>query len=81
MNTTQILLLTSAMLVISCSSSTPVPVVYNTPRIELPPDPIPATNKITDNSTSAEVMKSWVSTAADFRGWNIVVRKLIENSR
>lgn len=64
-----------------CATNEPIPVVYDEPRIQLPPDPIPATNRITDHSTEGEIMKSWVSTAMDYRGWNIAVRQLIENSR
>jgi hypothetical protein len=71
----------AVMILVGCATQKPTPVVYAPPHIELPPDPIPATNRITDDSMPAEVMKSWVSTAVDFRGWNVAVRKLIENSR
>jgi hypothetical protein len=76
-----ILIFISVSLLTSCATQKPKPVVYAPPHIELPPDPIPATNKVTDASPPADVMKSWVSTAFDLRGWNIAVRKLVENSR
>lgn len=76
-----VILFLGIILLIGCSQSKPTPIIYASPPIELPPDPIPATNKVTEDSTAAEVMKAWISTAIDYRGWNIAVRKLIENSR
>jgi len=69
------------ILLSSCATSKPEPIIVKPQHIELPPDPIPATNQITDNSLPAEVMKSWISTAVDYRGWNIAVRKLIESAQ
>ncbi len=71
----------STILLNACSGHTILPIPSAPPRIELPPDPVPATSYITDKSTSADIMKAWISTAVAYRGWNQTVRKQIENSR
>lgn len=59
----------------------PYEVAFNCPFVELPPDPIPMTRKLTAQSKPNEVMKAWVITATDYRNWNIAVRKQINESR
>lgn len=57
-----------------------VPLAYNCPTITLPPDPIPVIRKLTAKSRPDEVMKAWVETAYQYRGWNQAVRNQIESS-
>lgn len=64
----------------SCSLIKPTPIAYHCPRIILPADPKPNTDKLTEKSKPNEVIKAWVSTAMAYRDWNRIVRKQIENS-
>jgi hypothetical protein len=74
--------LTSVMLilsVISCAHK-PLPISYNCPKMVLPPDPVPQTKRLTKNSRPDQVIKAWVATANEYRGWNKIVREQVENS-
>ncbi len=74
------LLLFIALNCASCATK-PIAVAYNCPQIVLPPDPVPATKRLTAKSNASQVMKAWVATAYAYRGWNLAVRKQIENSK
>ncbi len=66
-------------LVCGCTHDNPVKVVYDIPELSLPPDPIPYTNTLTSKSTPDQVMKAWVATAMQYRGWNQAVRKEVRD--
>jgi hypothetical protein len=59
----------------------PTRLAYDCPRIELPPDPITTVTALNDESGADEIIKAWVATAYAYRGWNLVVRKQVENSK
>ena len=63
-----------------CTIPKPVPVVYDCPIVDLPPDPVPATRKLTVKSRPDEVVKAWVATAKAYKQWNTIVRQEVENS-
>lgn len=62
----------------SCASQ-PIPIAYQCPTIQLPPDPPLATQKLTAKSTSSEIVKAWVASAIALKGWNTVVREQLGN--
>lgn len=65
----------------SCSSMNPIPIAYECPTLDLPPDPIPATKSLTGKSRPDEIMKAWVKTATDYYQWNQIVHAEVETSR
>ncbi len=76
-----ILVLYVVMLISSCATENkPIKIVYHVPEIKLPPIPNAATNKLSDKSTPAEIMKAWVATATAYRGWSLTVKKMIDDS-
>lgn len=74
--------LAGAMLIFSVISCThkPIPISYNCPKIVLPSDPVPQTKRLNKNSRPDQVIKAWVATANEYRGWNKIVREQVENS-
>lgn len=59
----------------------PTPIVYKCPKIILPKDPISPVDKLNQNSKPNEVIKAWVITAIEYKNWNRIVRKQIEESQ
>lgn len=69
------------IVILTGCANKPLKVAYECPRILLPDDPTPATHLLNENSEPDEVIKAWVATAYAYRGWNVAVRKQIENSQ
>ena len=69
-----------AILIITSCAHKPVPIAYHCPKIELPPDPISQTKRLNRNSRPDQVIKAWVATANEYKGWNKIVREQVENS-
>ena len=63
-----------------CVAPKPIPIAYNCPIIQLPPDPEIITRQLTDASRPDEVMKAWVATASSYYQWNRIVHQEIENA-
>ena len=64
-----------------CTCATiPTPIAYQCPHITLPPDPIPATTKLTSQSKPDQVVKAWVATTIAYKGWNTIVRQQVAKS-
>jgi hypothetical protein len=70
----------SFLCLIGCSTK-PTRIAYDCPTIQLPDDPVAATETLTDESDAADVIKAWVATAYAYRGWNVAVRKQVESSQ
>ncbi len=64
----------------ACGTKT-IPLSYNCPTIQLPIDPIPFTRSLTLTSQPDEVIKAWVATAMEYKGWDETVRKEIQESK
>lgn len=64
-----------------CALFKPTPVVYHCPKIILPEDPISPVDNLTQNSKPGDVIKAWVVTAIEYKNWNRIVRKQVENSQ
>lgn len=70
-----------AILIVTSCAHTPTPIAYHCPKIELPPDPVPQTKRLTSKSRPDQVIKAWVATANGYKGWNKIVRQQVENSQ
>lgn len=64
-----------------CASQNPVPVAYDCPELELPPEPIAATQKLTVNSRPDEVVKAYVATLRNYKGWIQTVEAEVEKTK
>ena len=69
------------MLMLSGCATKPIPVVYDCPVIMLPADPIPDIRKLKPDARPDQIIKAWVATATQYRGWDQTVRAEIANSK
>jgi len=69
------------ILVLSGCATTPRPIVYNCPKIVLPPDPVPEVYKLTVKSKPGDIVKAWVATAIQYHDWNLAVHKEISEAQ
>jgi hypothetical protein len=66
-------------LALMACSTTPKPIAYQCPAIQLPPDPVTPIRSIDSHSQPGEIAKAWVATAQAYMGWNSAVREEVEN--
>ena len=69
------------VLINGCTMQKIAPVAYDCPQIELPPEPIPATRKLTNKSKPNEIIKAWVATAKSYHDWMTIVQIEVETSK
>ena len=79
-NTTSAFFIMVLMLCLCTCATKPIPIMYQTPRIMLPPDPIPATVNLTPQSKPDQVVKAWVATATEYKKWCSIVRLQVEKN-
>lgn len=76
----KIIILFFILFTIGCTKH-PAPIAYNCPQLILPNDPIPRTRNLNSESRPDEVIKAWVATTVEYRGWNKAVRRQVESSK
>ncbi len=74
-----IFLMIVCTIVLTACTTTPIPVSYNCPKLELPSDPPQAIRLLNSKSKPDEVMKAWVATATDYYQWNQIVHAEVDS--
>lgn len=68
-------------LICGCTATKPKPVVYECPRLQLPPNPTPYVLQLNAKSTPNEVVQAWAATALAYYNWNLAVNQQVEFSK